>query len=141
MKLESFDSSYFNFRIFFGGNGFQNMFMYQTTFSTLELKRTKLLNIILDGNWKGISNSKLTQLHCAFLPGIKYFLSKLGIQFSNLSGCNRTRIRRLRTKWLWIWVPLQLCKLQISCLVPARSSLTFKQLYSVDSLWNVYFIW
>ena len=102
MKLELFDPSHFNVRIFFDGNGFQNMFMYQTTFSTLELKKTKLLNKILAGNRKGISNSKLTQLHCAFLRGIKYFLSKIGIQFSNLSGCNRTRTRHLRTKWLWI---------------------------------------
>ena len=35
---------------------------------------------------------------------------------------------RLRTKWLWVLVPLQSLKLQISRLLRARSSLTFKQL-------------
>ena len=41
---------------------------------------------------------------------------------------------RLRTKWLWDRVPLQLLKLQASCLFRAKSSLTFRQLYGVDSL-------
>ena len=45
---------------------------------------------------------------------------------------------RLRTKWFWIRVQLQSLKLQISRLLRARSSLTFKHLYSVGSLWNVY---
>ena len=35
---------------------------------------------------------------------------------------------RLWTKWLWVRVQLQSFKLQISCLLRARSSLTFKQL-------------
>ena len=45
---------------------------------------------------------------------------------------------RLWTKWLWVRVPLQSLKLQISRLFWARSSLTFRQLWSVDSLWNAY---
>ena len=39
----------------------------------------------------------------------------------------------LWTKWLWFWVQLQLLKVQISCLLWARSSLTFRQPQSVDS--------
>ena len=35
---------------------------------------------------------------------------------------------RLRTKWFWVWVQLQSLKLQIMCLLQARSSLTFRQL-------------
>ena len=35
---------------------------------------------------------------------------------------------RLRTRWLWVRVQLQSLKLQISCLLLARSSLTFRQL-------------
>ena len=35
---------------------------------------------------------------------------------------------RLRTKWFWIRVQLQSLHLQISCLLRARSSLTFRQL-------------
>ena len=44
----------------------------------------------------------------------------------------------LRTKWFWVWVQLQSHKIQISCLLQARRSLTFRQLQSVDSLWNVW---
>ena len=43
---------------------------------------------------------------------------------------------RLQTKWLWVRVPLQSLKLQISHLFRAKSSLTFTQLLSMDSLWN-----
>ena len=35
---------------------------------------------------------------------------------------------RLWTKWLWVRVQLQSLKIQISCLLRARSSLTFRQL-------------
>ena len=37
----------------------------------------------------------------------------------------------LRTKWLWVRVQLQSLKLQISHQLQPRSSLTFRQLYSV----------
>ena len=47
----------------------------------------------------------------------------------------------LRTKWFWVQVQLQSLKLQISRLLRARSSLTFRQLQSVDSLWNAYVTW
>ena len=48
---------------------------------------------------------------------------------------------RLRTKWFWVWVQLQSLKLQISHLLRARSSLTFRQLWNVDSLWKAYVTW
>ena len=41
---------------------------------------------------------------------------------------------RLRIKWLWVRIPLLSLKLQILHLFCARSSLTFRQLQSVDSL-------
>ena len=47
----------------------------------------------------------------------------------------------LWTKWLCLWVSLQSLKLQISHLFRARSSLAFRQLLSVDSLWNAYVTW
>ena len=47
----------------------------------------------------------------------------------------------LRTKWFWVRVQLQSLHLQISHLLRARSSLTFMQLQSVDSLWNAYVTW
>ena len=47
----------------------------------------------------------------------------------------------LWTEWLWVRVQLQSLKLQILRLLRARSSLTFRQMQSVDSLWNVYLAW
>ena len=47
----------------------------------------------------------------------------------------------LQTKWLWFCVQLQWLKHHILHLLRARSSLTFRQLWSVDSLWNAYMIW
>ena len=44
---------------------------------------------------------------------------------------------RLRTKGLWVHIPLLSFRLQIWRLFQARRSLTFRQLLSVDSLWNV----
>ena len=41
VKLETHDSSYFLVKIFFGDDGSQNMFVYQPTFVTLELKVSK----------------------------------------------------------------------------------------------------
>ena len=48
---------------------------------------------------------------------------------------------RLRTKWFWVRVQVQSVHFQISRLLRARSSLTFRQLQSVDSLWNAYLTW
>ena len=47
----------------------------------------------------------------------------------------------LRTKWFWVRVQLQSLKRQISGLLRAKSSLTFRQLESVNSLWKVYVTW
>ena len=47
----------------------------------------------------------------------------------------------LQTKWLWFCVQLQWLKHHILHLLRARSFLTFRQLWSVDSLWNAYMIW
>ena len=48
---------------------------------------------------------------------------------------------RLWTKWFWVPVQLQSLNPQILHLLRGRSSLTFRQLYSVDPLWNVYVTW
>ena len=45
------------------------------------------------------------------------------------------------TKWMWVRIRLQSLKLQISRLFRARSSLIFKLLQRVDSLWNAYVVW
>ena len=43
--------------------------------------------------------------------------------------------------WFLVRVQFNSLKLQISCLLQARSSLTLRQLQSVDSLWNAYVTW
>ena len=48
---------------------------------------------------------------------------------------------RIWTKWFWVRVQLQSPKLQISRLLWARSSLRFRQLWSIDSLWKAYMTW
>ena len=45
---------------------------------------------------------------------------------------------RLPANWLWVRVHFQLLTFQILHLLRARSSLTFRQLQIVDSLWNKY---
>ena len=47
----------------------------------------------------------------------------------------------LRTKWLWVRVQLKSFTIQMSHNFEVRSSLTFRQLESVDSLWHAYVTW
>ena len=96
----------------------------------------------LQGAWKNTSSTK-------WVTGkskLKYDYN--GIRTHNHLVCKRTLNHlakwssvRLQTKWLWFRVPLQSLKLQISRVFQARSSLTFRQLQSVDSLWNAYVTW
>ena len=60
-------------------DGFQNMFVYQPTFNTLELKT----DYVIGRKSKGLPESKLLPLHGAFLPNIKYFGYKTEMQFDN----------------------------------------------------------
>ena len=61
--------------------------------------------------------------------------------FGQMTSLARWLSVRLWTNWFWVWVQLQSLELQISCLLRARSSLTFGKLLSMDSLWNVYVTW
>ena len=94
--------------------------------------------------------SKFAQIG-SFLPIWSHLVTKSLMENFNfcLNDCNRTRTHnhlvrkrtiwlsvRLQTKWLWVRVSLQSLKLQILHLFWARNSLTFRQLESVDSLWN-----
>ena len=90
-----------------------------------------------------------------FRKWIKFYLNLQNFSSfhtdSSLSGSNVIRARnhlvrkwssvRLRTKRLWVRFPMKWHTLQLSRLFWARSSLTFKQLWTVDSLWGVYVIW
>ena len=67
--------------------------------------------------------------------------------YKTFCDCNWTQtqnhlvLKWTRTKWSWVQVQLQSLNLQILCLLWAKSSLTFRQLYSVDALWNVFLTW
>ena len=70
-------------RIYFtSDDGFQNKIVYQPTFNRIKYKNTSTEYII---GWesKGLFNSKLVVLSNNFLPNIKYFEKKVGIQFNN----------------------------------------------------------
>ena len=68
---------------FFDDDGFQNMFVHQPTFNTLELKERKSTEHVVGCISKGLFKSKLFPIHGAFLPNIKYFKYNIGIQFNN----------------------------------------------------------
>ena len=59
------------------------MFVYQPTFNVLELEVDKYTEYITGWKSKGLYNSKLRALHSVFLPNVKYFANKIGIQFNN----------------------------------------------------------
>ena len=62
-------------------------------------------------------------------------------QINHLASLTKWFSVRIRAKWFWIRFQLQSFKLQISLLLPATSSLTFRKLKSVDSLWSTYVTW
>ena len=68
---------------FTSDDGFQNIFVYQPTFNTIKYKKANTEYII---SWisKGVYNSWLDALNCDFLPNIKYFNKKIGIQFKDI---------------------------------------------------------
>ena len=86
-KIDSLITKDYNFslgRIYFTSNdGYQNMFACQPTFNVLELKNDKPTEYIISWKLKRLYKSKLIALHGAFLPNIKYFKNKIGIQFNS----------------------------------------------------------
>ena len=59
------------------------MFVYQPIINVLKLKNDKRTEYIISWKSKGIYNSKLIGLHGTFLPNVKYFRNKIGIQFNS----------------------------------------------------------
>ena len=89
------------------------------------------------------SNTSLLLLQLLWLLHNIYGL--IAIWLHNIYGLMASLAKwlsvHLQTKWSWVRVPLQSLKLHISHLLRARSSLTFRQLWSVESLWNAYMTW
>ena len=59
------------------------MFVYQSTFVSLELKVNKNTEYIIDWKSKDLHKSKRLPLHGSFLPNRKYFMPKIAIQFND----------------------------------------------------------
>ena len=59
------------------------MFVYQIKFNILKLKNNKSTECIISWKSKGTCNFKLKALHGAFLPKVKHFRNKIGIQFNS----------------------------------------------------------
>ena len=55
---------------FSGDNGFHKIFIYQPKFGTLELKRDKDTDCVIDWKSKGLFKSKLLTLHGALIPNV-----------------------------------------------------------------------
>ena len=66
---------------FTNNNGSQNIFVYQPTLDTLELKKDKSTDYILSWKSKGVFNSKLKSLCNTFLHSIKLSGYRMGIKF------------------------------------------------------------
>ena len=84
-KLNSLTTKYHNFfldRMYFTTNDeSQNMFVYQPTLDTLELKKDKDTDYVLSWKSKGVYNSKLKPLYTAFLHSIRPSVYRMGIKF------------------------------------------------------------
>ena len=84
-KLNSPITKHYNLflgRIYFTSNGgSQNIFVYQPTLDTLELKKDKGTDYVLSWKSKGVFNAKLKQLYTAFLHSIKLSEYNIGIIF------------------------------------------------------------
>ena len=59
------------------------MFVYQRTYTLLDLKEDKSAEYIIASKSKGLFKSRLHPLYNAFLYNVKRFEYKIGIQFNN----------------------------------------------------------
>ena len=59
--------------MYFKDDDFQNMFVYQATFSSFQLKKDKRINYIPSWKSKGVYSSTHFPQHAAFLHSIKLF--------------------------------------------------------------------
>ena len=81
-KLQTLDLSYFLGKLFLGDNGFQNMFVCQPKFSTIDFKQENEEYKVSAWIPKGVNSSNILPLH-KLLPTIKYYDHKIGLQFNN----------------------------------------------------------
>ena len=66
---------------FFVDDGFQNMFFYQPTLDTLELKKDRGSDYVLSWKSKGVFTSKFEPLYTSFLHSTDLSGYKVGTRF------------------------------------------------------------
>ena len=76
------------------------MFVYQPTFSTLDLKEHKGTEYIIAWKSKKLFKFRLDQLYNAFMPYIKRFGYRIGIRFNNSTLVAEEKFVNQNCKWL-----------------------------------------
>ena len=76
----------------FAYDGSQNIFVFEPTLNTLELKQDKGTGYTLRWKSKGVYTSKLKSLYIAFLHGIKLSGYRMGIKFEWEQNTYATKI-------------------------------------------------
>ena len=92
------------------------------------------------GNYRVWIHSKTRTWHDKNIQSNAPHKYVLTTQLSHLGSLPKWSSVCLRTKWSWLRVPLQSLKLYILALFWTRRFFKFRQLHSVDSLWNTYVI-
>ena len=83
------------------------MFVYQPTFSTLDLKEHKGTEYIIAWKSKKLFKFRLDQLYNAFMPYIKRFGYRIGIRFNNSTLVAEEKLVNQNCKWLHcLWIIL-----------------------------------
>ena len=66
---------------FLGDDGFENLFLYQSNCSRLQLKKDKGIDYAISSKSEGVYSYILSPQYTAFLYNIKLFRYKMGIKF------------------------------------------------------------
>ena len=93
------------------------------------------------GSYRMWIHSRTRRWHDNNIHSNDLYREVLTAQLNHLANLGKCLSVHLQIKWLWVWIPLQSLKLQILRFFRTRSSLTFRQLLSVYSLWSAYVTW
>ena len=88
-----------DYNFFLSNDGSQNIFVYQPTLDTLELKKDKGTDYVFSS--KGVYTSKLKSLHTAYLHSKRIFGYRVGIKSDNdLLAAEKKEKKKYATKIL-----------------------------------------
>ena len=111
-------SSYFDGKACFGDDSSQNVFVYQPTIDTLQLKEEIGTNYVLSCKSKEKCISKLEPIYSAFLHSIKLSEYKVGMNFDKDSVEQNNYATKIANAYIvyeldaWSKVPLDNFKLE-----------------------------